>query len=78
MTFASYAAAAAPGGRPARAEELRTHRAEQTDGPLKGKTIALMFEKPSLRTRVSFTVGVHELGGFALEIDSSKTKDEEP
>jgi len=62
----------------ARAEELRVHRSEQTDGPLKGKTIALMFEKPSLRTRVSFTVGVHELGGFALEIDSSKTKDEEP
>ena len=33
---------------------------------LKGKTVALLFQKPSNRTRVSFSVGVHELGGHAL------------
>jgi ornithine carbamoyltransferase len=40
------------------------------DGP---KTVALLFDKPSLRTRVSFTVGVAELGGQPLEIDTTKT-----
>lgn len=33
---------------------------------LKGKTVALVFQKPSNRTRVSFAVGVHELGGHSL------------
>ncbi|HEY3877022.1 MAG TPA: ornithine carbamoyltransferase [Trebonia sp.] len=42
--------------------------------PLAGpKTVALLFDKPSLRTRVSFTVGVAELGGMPLEIDTTKT-----
>jgi len=42
--------------------------------PLEGpKTVALLFDKPSLRTRVSFTVGVAELGGQPLEIDTTKT-----
>ena len=30
--------------------------------PLSGKSVALLFEKPSLRTRVSFEVGVQQLG----------------
>ena len=30
---------------------------------LKGKTLAMIFEKPSLRTRVTFDVGIEELGG---------------
>jgi ornithine carbamoyltransferase len=43
--------------------------------PLAGpKTVALMFDKTSLRTRVSFTVGVGELGGLPLEIDTTKTQ----
>jgi len=43
--------------------------------PLAGpKTVALMFDKTSLRTRVSFTVGVGELGGLPLEIDTAKTQ----
>ena len=33
---------------------------------LAGKTLAMLFEKPSLRTRVSFEVGMNELGGRAL------------
>ncbi|MEK7749138.1 MAG: ornithine carbamoyltransferase, partial [Bacteroidota bacterium] len=34
--------------------------------PLAGKSAALIFQKPSLRTRVSFEVGVHELGGHPV------------
>ncbi len=34
--------------------------------PLKGKFLALLFEKPSLRTRVSFEVGMKQLGGESL------------
>ena len=33
---------------------------------LAGKTVALVFQKPSLRTRVSFEVGMAQLGGEAL------------
>lgn len=61
------------------AERLRLGRGVNTrTKPLRGKTIGLMFEKPSLRTRVSFTVGIQELGGFALELVSSQVKKEEP
>ena len=35
----------------------------RTSRALRGKTVALLFEKPSLRTRVSFEVGVRQLGG---------------
>ncbi len=33
---------------------------------LEGKALALLMEKPSLRTRVSFEVGVHQLGGYSI------------
>ena len=33
---------------------------------LAGRSVALLFEQPSTRTRVSFEVGIHELGGHAL------------
>ena len=33
---------------------------------LSGKTLALLFEKPSLRTRVSFEIAMHQLGGLAI------------
>ena len=41
-------------------------KAEDSGSPLQGKKCALLFEKPSLRTRVSFEVGIHELGGYSL------------
>lgn len=41
---------------------------------LVGRSVALYFEKPSVRTRVSFTVGVHELGGHVVELTGSNTK----
>jgi ornithine carbamoyltransferase len=39
-------------------------------GSLKGKTVALIFEKPSTRTLVSFAAGIHALGGFPLVLQS--------
>ena len=39
---------------------------EATGSPLLGNTITMLFEKPSLRTRVSFDVGLRELGGHPI------------
>ncbi len=36
------------------------------DQPLRGRSVALLFEKPSLRTRTTFEVGVYQLGGHAV------------
>jgi ornithine carbamoyltransferase len=42
--------------------------------PLEGpRAVAVLFDKPSLRTRVSFTVGIGELGGLPLVIDTHAT-----
>jgi ornithine carbamoyltransferase len=42
--------------------------------PLNGpRSVAVMFDKPSLRTRVSFSAGIAELGGHPIEIDSRAT-----
>jgi ornithine carbamoyltransferase len=42
--------------------------------PLEGpRAVAVLFDKPSLRTRVSFTVGIGELGGLPLVIDTQAT-----
>jgi ornithine carbamoyltransferase len=48
----------------------RAKRGEVTDKPLAGKTVALLFEKPSTRTRVSFEVGVRQLGGDVVVLTS--------
>jgi ornithine carbamoyltransferase len=50
-----------------RAEELKSFRGEDAGrDALAGKSVALVFEKPSTRTRISFEVGVAELGGTPL------------
>jgi len=51
----------------ARAAELKANRkAGRTEAPLAGKVVGLVFEKPSLRTRMSFEAGVAHLGGTSL------------
>src|SRR4051812_47261036 len=49
-----------------RALELKADRLSSR--ALEGKSVALMFDKPSMRTRVSFAVGVHELGGHPVAL----------
>ena len=41
---------------------------------LRGKQLALIFEKPSLRTRVTFEVGMTSMGGFAVYLDHTKPR----
>lgn len=60
------------------ADQLKTDRATAARTDLKNKQVALLFEKPSLRTRVSFTVAVNELGGQVVELVSSNRKKEDP
>ncbi len=49
----------------ARVPEFKAHRGGHAR-PLEGQTWALIFSKSSTRTRVSFEVGIHELGGRPL------------
>jgi ornithine carbamoyltransferase len=50
-----------------RAQELKAQRvAGDINTPLKGKTMAMVFEKSSTRTRTSFEIGMAQLGGTAM------------
>ena len=48
----------------------QTKRGALPGRPLAGRTVALIFEKPSTRTRVSFEVGIRQLGGDAIVLSS--------
>jgi ornithine carbamoyltransferase len=48
----------------------RMRRGEYAAQPLAGRTLAMIFEKSSTRTRVSFEVGTFQLGGHALFLSS--------
>ncbi len=50
---------------------LSDERARPLQGP---RSVAVIFDKPSTRTRVSFSVGIAELGGYPLVIDSGSTQ----
>ncbi len=54
----------------ARAAELKA--APLSSRALAGRSVALIFEKPSTRTRVSFEVGIYELGGHAVVLRSDE------
>src|SRR5277367_2257208 len=53
-----------------RALELK--EAPLSSSALTGASVALIFQKPSTRTRVSFEVGIHELGGHAVVLRSDE------
>lgn len=50
----------------------KAQKAGEADKPLAGKVLAMIFEQPSLRTRVSFDVGMRQLGGETLMIAGSE------
>jgi ornithine carbamoyltransferase len=55
------------------ADELKVERARRRElRVLPGRTIGLIFHKPSTRTRVGFEVGIAELGGMALFLPASE------
>lgn len=58
-----------------RAIELKErHKKGITDRPLIGKTVGLLFDKPSTRTRVSFEVAVAQLGGTPIYLNTNDTQ----
>jgi ornithine carbamoyltransferase len=58
-----------------RARELKAlHRRGETHRPLVGKSLAMIFDKPSTRTRVSFEAGMAQLGGVTMYLERGQTQ----
>jgi ornithine carbamoyltransferase len=57
-----------------RAAQLKAERATVRPAPLAGMTVALVFDKPSTRTRVSFQVAAYELGGHSVDLSSATSQ----
>jgi ornithine carbamoyltransferase len=53
------------------ARQIKTHPTTYGEA-LKRETLAMIFEKPSLRTRVSFDVGIQQLGGFSIYLSPAE------
>ncbi len=53
------------------AEKMKKNPEEWNES-LKGKTLALIFEKPSLRTRSSFDIGIYQLGGHPIYLSPAE------
>ena len=53
-------------------DTARMMKSGRPSSVLKGKTLALLFEKPSLRTRVSFDVAMQQLGGHAVYLSPAE------
>lgn len=51
--------------------DLKISRGKKASKPLTGQTWALIFSKPSTRTRVSFEVGIRELGGECIYLNAT-------
>ncbi len=49
-----------------------SHGAEDPDKPLAGKMLALIFDKPSTRTRISFDVGMQQWGGKTIMLTGAE------
>src|SRR5215468_916130 len=54
-----------------RTAELKSNRGRISAQPLAGQTWAMIFSKPSTRTRVSFEVGIRELGGETIYLNAA-------
>ena len=57
-----------------RAATLKAERGKAKHDALAGKTVALVFDKPSTRTRASFQVAAYELGGSSIEMSSATSQ----
>ena len=51
--------------------DMKADRAKYAEA-LKGKALAMIFEKPSLRTRTTFDIGIQQLGGYSLYLSPAE------